>query len=151
MTKQIDHITIYVKDKGFLLSMTPSKIDGKYQPGEEYAYSNLDDLQVGLANLLDPQAPTFHVDCPRDDDLTMTAMIHRNADGIVETVVIDDGWRVWDGGKYAKEYPPGVEYDSTVEVKFRNAPNFTGRADSLIWSHHFRRDADIVAYRVVES
>jgi hypothetical protein len=146
MIRQIDHITIYVKDKGFLLSMTPSKIDGKYQPGEEYAYSNLDDLQVGLADLLDPQAPTFHVDCPRDDDLTMTAMIHRNADGIVETVVIDDGWQEWGGG----DYPPGLLATDMIQVRLKNGRTPSAPAEDWCWTHN-RSDSDIVAYRVVES
>lgn len=156
MTNQIDMINLFVKDKGYTLSVNFKAGPDRQRPASiEHAYSNLDDLQVGIADLLDPAPVTIGVDLAKPgSDMTVTALMHRNSDGTIETVAIDDddGWREWESHLLkGREIPPGVTLDSIVEVQFRNAPNFTSRAGSIIWFHDARRrDTDVIAYRVVK-
>lgn len=136
MTKPIDMMTICVKDKGFTLAVTfKSGTDNRRPVSEEHAYSNLDDLQAGIADLLGP--PEERVMISGVDFLDGGEMPD------------DDGWREWEGGKHASDYPPGVDVNTEIEIVRRDGGNWIARAGSCNWSRDLA-SAEIVRYRVVK-
>lgn len=147
MTKPIDMMTICVKDKGYTLAIN---FKGMVH-NQEHAYSNLDDLQAGIADLLGPKQITVGIDLAKPgSDITVTALMHRNSDGTIETVAVDDdGWREWEGGKHASDYPPGVDVNTEIEIVRRDGGNWIARAGSCNWSRDLA-SAEIVRYRVVK-
>ena len=137
MTKQIDHITIYVKDKGFTLSATQTMIDGKRQPTLEHAYSNLMDLQTSLSELLDPQ-----------QERVLVSGVDFLDGGEMPG---DDGWREWSGELLdGRDYPPGLNASDHVLVRLQNSDRVTTtQAFRLDWRHHQTGLSSIVAYKVL--
>lgn len=149
----IKYMQITPKTSGFLVDVNYDRPE----PSQEFAYSDLDGLINGLIRLLGPvqpvtigvdlAAPGSDIGCEhiqRPDGTSSTTWVDRS--GFVETLD-DDGWRVWEG---SSRPPPGLKDSDTVEVKFRDMPNWTGPASQLLWGYNdHRRRSDIVAYRVV--
>lgn len=117
---RISYINISPRTSGFTMAVYH---EGAL-PGDDYAYSNLDDLLDGISDLLEP------IKSPPSDE--------------------DDGWRVWEGhSKAGAKFPPGVFGDDILEYRMRDGTKtFKDRAGVLDWSHT-GGIVDIIAYRVV--
>lgn len=126
------------------------------------AYSNLDDLLMGLGELLEPEKPGYEALVPiarkamgMEEDLQRMcggATLDANGNpGPHKTKAEhdeDDGWRVWEG---EADRPPRLGHLDLVEVRFR-AYEGIQPADKVMnrdWLHSGSR-TDIVAYRVVK-
>lgn len=146
----IKSIAIDVLDKGFTLSAGDQR----------FGFSTLDDLLIGISDVLDPESSTpicVGIDLAdpasdtaveridRPDGTSSTTWTKR--DGSSETLE-DDGWREWDGHLNGREYPPGVERLTAVQILLKRGNSQAGCAHAFEWRHE-DADYDIVRYRVV--
>lgn len=133
-------ITIDVLNHGFLMTADDRR----------FAYSCLDDLLIGLGELIEPQK----IGIDRPDGTSSTTWTTR--DGSSETFE-DDGWREWDGHLVVgRGYPPGILPSTIVQILTRGSmvvPEGPLPADDLRWhwSDGVNCDpkGDIIRYRVV--